>query len=80
MTVDKELDSYGGDPDHPITATGQIYPVHVNHGYLRYAKKDEHGSLVFWEDELGSWIGLPFFAAVFLWLLYRPEQPWPPRL
>jgi hypothetical protein len=79
MTVDKQFDIYGGSPDHSVPATGHVYPVHVNHGYLRYATKGERDSLVFWEVDMGSWVGLPFLAVVLLWFLYRPKRSWPPR-
>ena len=74
MTVDKEFDIYGADPDHPVQATGQVYPVHVNHGHLRYATKKEREDLNFWEIDMGSWVGVPALAFVFLWLLYRPRR------
>jgi hypothetical protein len=80
MIVDKQFDIYGGDPDHPVVATGHIYPVHVNHGYLRYATKEERDSLIFWENKMGAWIGLPALGSVFLWLLYRPKRPSPASL
>jgi len=74
MTVDKQLDIYGGAPDHAVPATGHIYAVHVNHGFLRYATKKQRDGLIFWEVQMGSWEGLPAIAAVFLWLLYRPKK------
>jgi hypothetical protein len=74
MTVDKQFDVYSGAPDHPVAATGNIYAVHVNHGSLRYATKEQRDSLFFWEVRMGSWIGVPFLAMVFLWLLYQPRK------
>jgi len=79
MILDKKFDLYGADPDHPVAETGHIYPVQVAFGYLRFATKEERDSLFFWQRELGDWIGIPPLAAVFLWMLYRPKQPWPPR-
>jgi hypothetical protein len=78
MIVDAQFYLYGGDPDHPVSATGHIYPVHVRNGYLRYATKSEEEHLMFWRRTMGDWIGLPALAAIFLWLLHRPKRPWPP--
>jgi hypothetical protein len=33
--LDKELTIYTSAPAHPNFVTQQIYPGHVNHGYLR---------------------------------------------
>jgi len=38
MPFDKESNIYVSAPGQPNTATRQIYPVHVNHGYLRYGE------------------------------------------
>src|SRR5580704_1905767 len=68
MSLNTELDIYGGDPDHLVAVTGHIYPTDVVHGNLRYTTKEEHDSRVFWHDKLGSWLGLPFLAVLFLWV------------
>jgi hypothetical protein len=79
MSFYKDFEIYGGDPDHPVVSTGQIYPVYVIKGYLRYTTRDERESLVFWEEKMSAWIGLPPLAAVFLWFMYRPKQARPSR-
>ena len=45
---DKELTIYTSAPAHPNLVTKQIYPVHVNHGYLRYLTSEETESLASW--------------------------------
>jgi hypothetical protein len=77
MSADKELDIYGGAPNQPVAATGQICEVHVMHGSVRYVTPKEREALVFWERHLGAWVGLGPLAFIFLWLLYRPRGPWP---
>ncbi len=79
MSLNTELDIYGGDPDHLVAATGHIYPARVNHGYLRYATREEHDSLIFWQDKMVTWAGLSFLAGFLLCGLYRPKRQWPPR-
>lgn len=37
----QEIDIYASAPQTPVTETKQLYPVHVNHGYLRYVTKDD---------------------------------------
>lgn len=76
MMADKALDIYGGDPDHAVPETGHIYPVHVNHGYLRYSTKEEHDGLVFWEGKM-TWVGAPLLVSFFVWIMYRPKPAWP---
>jgi hypothetical protein len=69
MPFDKESNIYVSAPGQPNTATRQIYPVHVNHGYLRYVSKEEAESLAKWRSigpalvaiALGT-IGVTLFA------------------
>ena len=73
MTLYMELNLYGVDPDRPVAATGHIYPVGAAWGYMRYATWEERDRLYFWKRQMG-WMGVPFAAAAFLWMSYRPKQ------
>jgi hypothetical protein len=42
-----EADIYVSAPRAPVVATGQVSPVHVNHGYLRYVSPDAAANLAF---------------------------------
>ena len=59
---DKELTIYTSAPSHPNAATRQIYPVHVNHGYLRYVTSDEAESLAKWRTGGPALIALALAA------------------
>src|SRR5580698_7148207 len=47
LTFNRDMNIYGGAPDHPVVATGQTFPVSVNHGSTRYVTQRE-------EDNFGS--------------------------
>jgi len=44
----KEAEIYTSAPTAPITATRQVSPVHVNHGYVRYVTPEIAENLAFW--------------------------------
>ena len=56
--LSKEAGIYSAAPHAPITQTGQIYPVHVNHGNLRYVTIVEFENWEFWHDNAGTVIGI----------------------
>jgi hypothetical protein len=37
----EEANIYASAPEAPIAKTKQVYPVHVNRGYLRYVTKEK---------------------------------------
>jgi len=45
---DKEADIYVSAPSAPVASTKQVYPVLVNHGYVRYLTQKEADNLNFW--------------------------------
>jgi hypothetical protein len=74
MATNMKFDLHGADPDHPVAATRHICRVTVAWGYVRYATRGQYDKLYFWDRQMGDWIGIPPLAAVFLWLLYKPEK------
>lgn len=65
-SVDRQFTIYGSAPDHPMPATGQVYPVDVMHGYIRYVTLQEKESSLL--GAAGSWAGAAFVAAFFIWI------------
>jgi hypothetical protein len=65
---------YGSAPDHPITATGQIYAVNVMHGYIRYVAAPELETYRLWCEQVGPWAGAAFMAAFFTLITYRKKS------
>jgi hypothetical protein len=66
--IEKHLTIYGSAPDHPVSATGQVYAVDVMHGYTRYVTLPEKESFLLWAGRAGSWAGAAFVVAFFLWI------------
>ena len=71
--VNTDLDIYGGAPDHPIAATGQVYKVAAMHGSIRYVTLYEAESL-FLTGQAGSWAGAAFAGAFLLWITARGKS------
>jgi hypothetical protein len=64
---------YNYSPSVPVSATKQIYPVHIMRGSLRYVKREDMEQLAFWEDHLKyGMIGL--VAAILVLFPYRTRQ------
>jgi hypothetical protein len=53
----QEADIYTSAPQTPVIKTKQLYPVHVNHGYLRYVTKHEAEKWEFSNSTTGPIIG-----------------------
>lgn len=68
LAVDKHLTIYGSAPDHPVPAQGQVYPVDVMHGHIRYVTLQEKKSFLLWAGQAGSWAGAAVVVAFFLWI------------
>ena len=73
LTFNRDMNIYGGAPDHPVVTTGQTFPVSVNHGSTRYVTQREKNSLDFWGANVGLLTGGPFLLAFFIWITYRPQ-------
>jgi len=74
MAFNKEIDIYGSAPDHPVAATGQTYPVKVNHGSLRYVTPTQSASLQFWEDSVAGLGGTAVLVALLSFITYRDPR------
>ena len=75
ITFNRDMNIYGGAPDHPVSATGQTFSVLVNHGSSRYVTQREKDSLEFWDANAGLLAGGPMLLAFFLWITPRPRLP-----
>ena len=73
LTFNRDMNIYGGAPDHPVVTTGQTFPVSVNHGSTRYLTQLEKDSFDFWGANLGLLTGGPFLLAFLIWITYRPR-------
>jgi len=71
----KEADIYASAPTAPVTATRQISPVHVNHGYLRYVTPETAENLAFWREAMIPSIGALALVVGGLLLTYRGRGP-----
>jgi hypothetical protein len=56
--LSKEADIYVSAPHAPVIETKQVYPVHVNHGYLRYVTKREAENWGFLSTTTGPIVGV----------------------
>jgi hypothetical protein len=65
--ADKGLTVYGTAPDHPVPDKGQISPVDVDDGHIRYPTASEKESFDVWAGRAGSRAGAAFTRAFFLW-------------
>jgi hypothetical protein len=71
-----EADIYTSAPNAPIIQTKQVYPVHVNHGYLRYVTKEQAEKWAFSSRTTGPIIGAT--ALTMLLLIARFRSPGSP--
>jgi hypothetical protein len=72
-SLDKDLTIYASAPTYPVAATGQVYPVSVEHGYIRYVTlAEKENPLV--DGRAGSWAGAAFVGAFFLWITSRRKS------
>ena len=60
-----DLKIYKFDPEVPVPSSGQIYPVHVMHGHLRYVTQAELEQMRYWRDR-AQLVGIPFVVAFLL--------------
>lgn len=75
MALDAELTLDGSGSRNSSPTTGQVYEVNVMHGSIRYVTQKEQDRLIFWEERMGSLVGLCFLSVVFAWITYRdPEE------
>jgi hypothetical protein len=62
-----ELDIYASSAKSPRTATGEIYPVCVNHGAVRYLSSKEYENYEAWSAHFS----LPMLPALFALITSR---------
>lgn len=67
----EESEIYASAPDVPRTATRQIYPVHVNHGYTRYVTPETAQNLATWRAAGPAVIALALILAGVLLVTHR---------
>jgi hypothetical protein len=67
----KEADIYRSAPETPLIKTKQVYPVHVNHGYLRYVTKEEAEAWEFSNSTTGPIIGVTALTMLLLLGTFR---------
>jgi hypothetical protein len=72
LTFNRDMNIYGA-PDHPVVATGQTFPVTVNHGSARCVTQRERDSFEFWGANVGLLTSGPFLLAFLIWITYRPQ-------
>ena len=68
---DKEADIYASAPNVPVARTKQVYPVHVNHGYVRYLTQKEADDLDFWRKVTPAIVAPSLAVAGLLLATYR---------
>ncbi len=67
---------YASAPTSPVTKTKQVFPVYVNHGYLRYVTKEQAERWRFLEDTTGPVIGASAVTMLLLIGTFRdPHSP-----
>lgn len=66
---DKDMEIQATAPNHPVPAQGRVFPVDVNHGYIRYVTWEEKQSFLLWAGQAGSWAGA---AAMMPFSSYSP--------
>lgn len=69
----KETKIYKAAPKVPSVATRQTYAIYVMHGSLRYVTHDEAESLIFWREQIGPLVGIPFVAAFLILTMSRKK-------
>jgi hypothetical protein len=70
----KEADIYISAPSVPVAKTKQVYPVLVNHGYVRYLTRKEADDLDFWRKGTPAIIAPSLAAAGLLLATYRNRR------
>ncbi len=72
--LNKEADVYVSAPHVPVAATGQVYPVSVNHGALRYVTAKEKKEMDFSHYEAPPIIfGLMVGMFLLVWTFRYPR-------
>ena len=67
--VDKDLTTFAKAPDHAVPSAGQVYPVYVEHGNIRYLTASEKASFDVWDGLAPTWGGAAFLCACFLYII-----------
>jgi len=75
---DKHMEIQATAPDHPVPARGQVYPIDVNHGYIRYVNWKDKESFSLW-GLATSWVGAVDLLAFFVWLT-APRETDPKKI
>jgi hypothetical protein len=70
----KEADIYVSAPSTPVAGTRQVYPVLVNHGYVRYLTQKEADDLDFWRKVTPAIIAPSLAVAGLLVATYRKRR------
>lgn len=70
----KEAAIYASAPTAPMTATRQVSPVHVNHGYVRYVTPETAETLAFWRQAMVPSAGMLALIVAALLLTHRPGR------
>jgi hypothetical protein len=70
----KRIEIYHDAPTAPVPATKQVYPVHVEGGYLRYVTQEQAEQLDFLERTTGPSILGPLVTAAIVLVTYRPSR------
>lgn len=65
---------YKYSPSVPVSATKQIYPVHIMHGSLKYVTREDMEQLAFWYDH-SKYAMIGFVATVLVLFPYRTRLP-----
>jgi hypothetical protein len=69
-----ETEIYTSAPSVPVVSTRQVYPVQVNHGYVRYLTQKEADDLDFWRRVTPAIVGPSLAGAGLLILTYRNRR------
>jgi len=67
----REVDIYVSAPSAANSATAEIYPVHVNHGYVRYLTRQEDADLAFWRAVTPAIVVGCIAGMALVWVMYR---------
>jgi len=69
-----EAQIYASAPNAPVIQTKQVYPVHVNHGYLRYVTKEQAEEWAFSSRTTGPIIGATALTMLLLIAAFRSPR------
>jgi len=67
----READIYVSAPSTPLSSTKQVYPVLVNHGYVRYLTQKDADDLDFWRKMTPANVAPSLAAALLLVATHR---------